>query len=139
MVDSTNASKSSRGRKVVLRARAVAGFIVFIIVALFGFRPRERPVIHSKEAVLKIDLMTMREAIDKYTLDKQKPPESLQDLVEAKYLRAIPVDPMTNQRDWKVEFTDVPLSPSPTVNGVTDVHSSSKKLSPQNGTRYDTW
>jgi len=82
--------------------------------------------------------MTMRQAIDRYTLEKQKPPQSLEDLVDAKYLRSIPVDPMTNKRDWAVESTDVHLSPNLTVNGISDVHSSSTKTS-MNGTPYSIW
>src|SRR5262245_30378139 len=122
MLDSTNSSKSSRGRKLLHLAWAAAAFIVLITIALFAFPPIHRVPIQSKESVLKFDLITMRQAIDRYTLEKQKPPQSLEDLVDAKYLRSIPVDPMTNKRDWAVEFTDVRLSPNLTVNGISDVH-----------------
>lgn len=136
MPDSSNSVKSSGRRKLVRWAAAT--FIVLMIVALFVFQPIDPVPIQSKESVLKIDLMTMREAIDRYTLDRQKPPQSLQDLVDAKYLRAIPVDPMTNRRDWKVELTDMPLSPNLIVNGVSDVHSNSRKIS-RNDTPYSMW
>lgn len=139
MPNSENLSRPSRGRKVVLWAWAIAAFVVLMIVLLFVFQPGDGVHPRSKEAVLKSDLKTMREAIDKYTLDKQKPPQSLQDLVDANYLRAIPVDPMTGERDWRVEFGDVRVSPSVVAEGIRHVHSSSPKTSPFDGKPYDTW
>src|SRR5271163_490097 len=57
----------------------------------------------AHEAVLKEDLHVMRNAIDSYTMDKQKAPQSLQDLVDNGYLKAIPTDPMTRTTDtWVV-------------------------------------
>ena len=59
----------------------------------------------AKEVVLKTNLDEMRRAIDKYTVDKEKAPQSLQDLVTAGYLRSIPVDPLTRSSDtWRVEM-----------------------------------
>jgi general secretion pathway protein G len=139
MPESEHPPKSSRGRKVVFWAWALAASVVLMIVLLFVLQPDERFHPRSKEAVLKMDLKTMREAIDKYTLDRQKPPQSLQELVNANYLRAIPVDPMTGRRDWRAEFGDVPLSLSVVAKGISDVHSSSPRVSPLDGTPYNTW
>lgn len=58
-----------------------------------------RTVNKAKEAVLKEDLHTMRTAIDSYTVDKEKAPQSLEDLVQAGYLKSIPIDPITNRND----------------------------------------
>ena len=91
-----------------------------------------------REQVLKTDLQIMRDAIDDYTLDKRKPPTSLQDLVNANYLRAMPVDPITNERDWTVDFDDVLLLGDSGAKGIVDVHSSSAKISLE-GTRYNAW
>jgi general secretion pathway protein G len=98
-------------------------------------------VVHAKEAVLRDDLYTMRKLIDQYTLDKQHPPESLDDLVEAGYLRGgIPNDPFTGRNDtWKVDTEDVPSGPDQTANGIVDVHSGSEETSPFDGTAYNTW
>ena len=58
----------------------------------------DKTVKHAREAVLKQDLQTMRQAIDNYTLDKQQAPQSLQDLVDAHYLREVPLDPVCHAK-----------------------------------------
>ena len=61
----------------------------------------------AREAVLKEDLHVMRAAIDSYTMDKQKAPQSLDDLIQDGYLRSIPEDPMTHSRDtWVTDTSD---------------------------------
>jgi len=92
----------------------------------------------AREAALSVDLCVMRAAIDNYTFDRQKPPGSLGDLVEAHYLREIPVDPITRKKDWVVEFDDVVLSPTLRVNGISDVRSNSGNGG-SCGNRRDTW
>lgn len=101
------------------------------------------PTQHSREAVLKTDLRTIRDAIDNYTLDKKEAPRSLQDLVDAGYLRAIPVDPITSQRDWLLDFerpifADPVLSPDLKAEGLVDVHSNSNQIA-KHGSRYKSW
>ena len=82
----------------------------------------------------------MRQAIDQFTLDKQRAPGSLDELVSEQYLRGpVPLDPMTNQRNWNVEFGDVVLSPDQSGTGIIDVHSASDQVSPFDGTAYSTW
>jgi general secretion pathway protein G len=80
----------------------------------------------------------MREAIDDYTLDKQRPPQSLQDLVDAGYLRELPIDPITFKRDWVPQIGDPPLNPKETAHGLYDVHSNSGQIG-SNGTALNTW
>lgn len=93
----------------------------------------------AKEAVLKQDLHVMRNAIDSYTMDKEKAPQSLDDLVQAGYLKSIPTDPMTNSNDTWVTSTDDTLE---TVDqsepGINDVHSGSQQVG-SNGQMYSTW
>ena len=137
MPDSGNPSKPSPSRKIVLWAWALAAFVVLMIALLFVFQSSERMNLRSRESALKIDLRTMREAIEKYTLDKRKPPKSLQDLVDANYLRSIPVDPMTNRRDWHAVLGDVPF-PRAVGQGIVDIHSNSGKTS-LDGAPYDIW
>jgi general secretion pathway protein G len=93
----------------------------------------------AKEAVLKEDLHTMREAIDSYTVDKQKAPQSLDDLVQAGYLKTMPVDPFTDRSDSWVPVQDDTLSSvDQTDSGIDDVHSGAE-LTGSNGTAYSAW
>jgi general secretion pathway protein G len=127
---------------------ATAGFtliellvVMSIIVILLALAvPRyEASIRASREASLKEDLQVMRQAIDSYTMDKQKAPQSLDDLVEAGYLRAVPVDPMTRRNDtWQTSTDDTLMSPDQTEAGITNVHSGSQEAS-ADGTQYATW
>src|SRR6266853_258020 len=63
-----------------------------------------RSSMRAKESVLKSNLFTLRTVIDEYTYDKQKAPQTLQDLVTSGYLRQIPADPMTgSNQNWKID------------------------------------
>jgi len=94
---------------------------------------------NAKEAVLKEDLHVIRNAIDSYTMDKQKAPQSLQDLVESGYLKTIPVDPMTRASDtWQTDQSDTLHSLDQTDPGIDDVHSGSQDNG-SDGQPYNTW
>jgi general secretion pathway protein G len=112
--------------------------IVLILVGL-GAGRYQHSVIRAREAALHQDLFVMRQAIEQYTLDKQAAPTSLDDLVASGYLREIPADPMTMRKDWRADYEDVLLSPDQTTTGITDVHSSSDKVSPYERTPYSSW
>jgi general secretion pathway protein G len=93
----------------------------------------------AKEAVLKADLHTMRGAIDSYTVDKAKAPQSLDDLVQSGYLKSMPIDPMTRHSDtWIPAQEDTLLSLDQTEAGIDDVHSGSQETA-IDGTSYSTW
>lgn len=93
----------------------------------------------AKEAVLKSDLHAMREAIDSYTVDKQKAPNALDDLVTAGYLKKLPVDPFTNRSDtWRGDRSDSYNSVDETQTGINDVHSGAQ-LPALDGSLYSTW
>ncbi|HYL86458.1 MAG TPA: prepilin-type N-terminal cleavage/methylation domain-containing protein [Candidatus Angelobacter sp.] len=115
--------------------------VVSIIVILIGIAAMkyDKVVQHSKEAVLRTDLRTLRDSIDHYTLDKQAAPQSLDDLQQAGYLREVPVDPMTHAKDWVPEFDSVVLSPEQTSTGMVNVHSNSPNSSPFDNTPYNQW
>ena len=81
----------------------------------------------------------MRQAIDQFTLDKQRSPTGLEELVSADYMRALPTDPMTNQKDWVPQYEDVVLSADQTSTGISNVHSASDRVSPFDGTAYSSW
>ena len=94
---------------------------------------------HAREAVLLEDLHIMRSAIDSYTMDKQKGPQSLDDLVQNGYLRAIPVDPMTHSADtWVTDNSNAMYSLDETDPGIDDVHSGSNDTG-SNGQPYSSW
>ena len=112
---------------------------IIMILASIAAGRYDKSVQRSKEAVLKQDLYTLRQAIQQYTLDKQAAPTSLDDLVSAKYVGTIPVDPMTRAKDWKVDSEEVLLTPEQTSTGITDVHSASATVSSFENTAYDTW
>jgi general secretion pathway protein G len=114
--------------------------IIFILIGMAAAR-YDRSVQRAKEATLKSDLQVMRQAIDNYTLDKESAPQSLDDLAnpQAPYLREVPIDPMTRQKDWHVDFGDTVMSPDQVNNGIVDVHSNSSQTSPSEGTQYNTW
>jgi general secretion pathway protein G len=96
-------------------------------------------ILHAKEATLKQDLYTLRHVIQQYTLDKQKAPQALEDLISAHYLKFIPKDPITGREDtWQVEQEDSILSPDQTQPGIIDVHSGSN-LTASDGSAYSTW
>ena len=93
----------------------------------------------AKEAVLREDLHTLRTAIDSYTVDKQKGPQSLDDLVQAGYMKAMPQDPMTHRSDtWVTVQDDALSSVDQTDPGIGDVHSGAQQTS-SDGTSYNTW
>jgi general secretion pathway protein G len=96
-------------------------------------------VLGAKEAVLHEDLAVMRTAIDSYTVDKQKAPQTLDDLVTGGYLKAVPKDPITGRSDtWMVTQSDTLSSIDQTDSGIDDVHSGAQETA-LNGTAYNTW
>jgi general secretion pathway protein G len=98
-----------------------------------------RSILRAKESVLKNNLFTMRTVIDEYTYDKQKAPQTLQDLVSDGYLRQVPIDPMTSSADtWKIIPEDASNTVSQTQPGIFDLRSGSDKISLE-GTPYSEW
>jgi general secretion pathway protein G len=113
---------------------------LILILATFAMPSYHIAVIHAREAVLRDDLFTMRKLIDEFTIDKQHPPSSLDELVDAGYLRGgIPVDPFTgSNQTWKTDVEDVPISPDQATAGIVDVHSGSDDTA-MDGTPYASW
>lgn len=94
---------------------------------------------HAREAVLREDLQVLRSAIDSYTMDKQKAPQALSDLIDDGYLRALPEDPMTHSKDsWVTDTGDSLHSLDQTDPGIDDVHSGSEEQG-SDGQPYNTW
>jgi general secretion pathway protein G len=130
------------------RSRPVAGFtlvelmVVMLIIAILAsiaIPAYVSSIRAAKEAVLKENLHVMRDAIDSYTNDKDKAPQSLDDLVSAGYLKAIPRDPMTaSNTTWVPTMDDTLQNVDQTDPGLTDVHSGSD-LPASDGQPYSTW
>jgi general secretion pathway protein G len=98
-----------------------------------------RSIMRAKESVLKSNLFTLRTVIDEYTYDKQKAPQTLQDLVSSGYLRQIPVDPITTTAEsWKIIQEDASNTVNQSEPGIFDVRSGSDKTSLE-GTPYSEW
>jgi len=112
---------------------------VVLVLASFAIPAYYLAIQRAREAVLRQDLYTLRSLVDEFTVDKQRPPASLQELVEAGYLRGgIPVDPVTGSSEsWRVDIEDVP-GPDQTQPGVVDVHSGSDDTA-LDGTPYSSW
>lgn len=115
----------------------ISVLLILISIAIPQYRESVR---RARESVLKQDLYDMRKLISQYTLDKQKAPQSLEDLQQAGYLK-IPNDPITGQPDWQAEQCDDSTISSPDeqdTGGMCDVHSSSTQTG-SDGTAYNTW
>jgi len=132
----TRASRDGRG--FTMLELMVVVTIILILLGMAAGR-YQMSLVSAREATLKQDLFVLRQAIHQYTIDKLQAPQSLDDLVAAGYLREVPVDPMTKQKDWQVVMEDVLLSPDQTGAGITDVKSNSARTSPFNSESYNSW
>src|SRR5580704_16429463 len=112
---------------------------IMVILMSIALPIYNQSVVRSREAVLRNDLFQLRSLISQYTLDKQKAPQSLDDLVQAGYIKQIPNDPTTGKPDWTVDQEEnTIMDPSQTDTGINDVHSSSTGMG-TDGTAYNTW
>jgi general secretion pathway protein G len=110
---------------------------IVIILAAVALPQYQKTILSTREAVLRDDLFKMRSLLDQFAADKQKLPQSLEELVSEKYMRELPKDPITGQADWTVTTGEDPNSSSG-ESGVTDIHSASEDTSTE-GTPYSTW
>jgi general secretion pathway protein G len=130
------AMKRLRGFTFVELMVVVTIMVILISMAIPIYN---RSIIRAKESVLKNNLFTMRTVIDNYTYDKQKAPQSLQDLVTEGYLTKIPIDPMTgSNQSWRTVMEDAAQSVSQSEPGIFDVNSGSDKMA-LDGTAYRDW
>jgi general secretion pathway protein G len=133
-------SRSSPSREVGFTLLEL--LIVMVIIATLAaiaIPMYMRNVQAAKEAVLREDLRVMRTAINSFTVDKEKAPQSLDDLVSGGYLKAIPKDPITGRTDtWVSSQSDTLGSIDQTQSGIDDVHSGAQQVG-TDGTTYNTW
>ena len=107
---------------------------IIIILVSVALPQYQKTIMHARETMLSYDLDTMRKLIDQYAADKGKLPQSLDDLVTAGYMREVPKDPITDNKDWNIITGDDPYSTEGGT-GIIDVHSSSSEVS-TGGTPY---
>jgi general secretion pathway protein G len=110
---------------------------IIIILVSVALPQYQKTIMHARETILRYDLDTMRKLIDQYSADKGKLPQSLDDLVTAGYMRELPKDPITDNKDWNIVTGDDPYSTEGGT-GITDVHSSSSDVG-TDGTPYSEW
>src|SRR5215471_6268923 len=129
--------KQSRGFTLIELMIVIAIILILVSVALPAYN---QSIWRARESVLKQNLFSLRSVISQYTLDKQKAPQSLEDLVTAGYFKQIPNDPMTGRNDtWTVdEETDTIMTVDQQEPGIFDVHSGSTAVG-SDGTAYNTW
>ena len=112
--------------------------LILILVSI-SIPVYNQSILRAKESVLRQDLFQLRSLISQYTLDKQKAPQALDDLVQAGYLKQIPNDPMTGTNSsWTVDQEDSLMSVDQQDPGISDVHSGSSGTA-SDGTAYNTW
>ena len=127
-------NSQSRGFTLLELMIVISIIIILVSVALPQF---QKTIMHARETVLRDDLFKLRSLLDQYAADKGKLPQSLDDLVTGEYMRELPLDPITGQKDWTTTSGDDPNSSS-SEQGVTDVHSASGDISSE-GTPYSEW
>ena len=121
-------SRHSRGFTLIELMIVVAMMLILVSIAVPNYITSVK---RARESVLRQDLFTMRSVISQYTLDKQKMPQSADDLVQAHYLKQIPTDPITNQANWNWHTADEGTIMSPDEQdqgGIDDVYSSSNDI-----------
>lgn len=101
----------------------IAMFIMIVLISV-AIPSYQRAMQGARETVLKENLWQMRRAIDQYNADKGKPPQTLDDLVTAKYLRERPIDPITEEDNW-TEVTETDSMSATAEPGMTDIKSAS--------------
>ena len=118
----------------IMIVMSIVTILVSIAVPLY-----QKSILRAMESVLRNNLFTLRTVIDEYTYDKQKAPQSLEDLVRDGYLRQIPVDPVTaSNGSWKIVMEEAMASVNQTEPGIFDVRSGSDNTSLE-GTPYSEW
>jgi general secretion pathway protein G len=112
---------------------------IIVILVSMAIPAYQKSILRTKESVLKNNLFTMRTVIDNYTYDKEKAPQTLQDLVSEGYLREVPMDPISgSNQNWRLVMEDASQSVDQSEPGIFDVHSTSNKVG-LDGRPYSEW
>ncbi len=126
-----------RMRGFTLIEMVVVVSIITILLAI-AIPIYSQSVRRARERALRSELSILNRAIVQYTLDKQKAPQGIEDLVSAGYFHELPKDPMTGAADWEVEQDEYIISFNQQEPGITGVHSGSSAIG-SDGRPYNTW
>jgi len=130
-----NATSRSLGFTLIEMVIVIAIISILLSMAVANYRASIQA---ARDASMKQNLFTLRHVIQEFTLDKQRAPQSLEELSQAGYLKDIPKDPCTKQPDWRVDTEDTLLAVDQNQPGITDVHSVCP-LTAADGTAYSEW
>jgi len=127
--------KENRGFTLIEMMIVISLILILISIAVPAYN---RAILRAKEATLRQDLFTLRDVVQQFTLDKQKAPQTLDDVKQAGYIRDIPIDPFTGEANWTLDMEDALLAVDQQEPGIWDIHSSSN-LTASDGTAYSSW
>ena len=127
--------KSALGFTLIEMVIVIAIISILLSMAVANY---SASIQRARDATMKQNLFTMRQMIQEFTLDKQRAPQSLEEISEAGYIKEIPADPCTHQKDWAVVQEDVLLAVDQNQPGITDIHSVCP-LRASDGTAYSEW
>ena len=129
-------NRRDRGFTLIELMIVISMILILVSISIPAYN---QSILRAKESVLRQDLFQLRSLISQYTLDKQKAPQSLEDLVQASYIKQLPIDPMTGSNSsWTVEQEDSVMSVDQQEPGISDVHSGAEGMS-SDGTAYSSW
>ena len=136
-IDDIRRRRAGAGGFTMIELLVVVSLV--IILASIGMAQYKNGVIRAQEAVLREDLFRLRDVIDQFYADKQKYPQTLEELVEGQYLRAVPKDPFTGSADtWQlIQAEPDPANPTADL-GIYDVKSGSERTA-LDGSKYSEW
>ena len=120
--------RGNRGFTLIELMIVVSMVLILVAIAIPNYT---QSVKRARESVLRQDLFTMRSVISQYTLDKQKMPQSADDLVQNHYLKQLPIDPITGHSNWNWHTADEGTIMSPDEQdegGIDDVFSASDQI-----------
>ena len=129
-------NRRDRGFTLIELMIVISMILILVSISIPAYN---QSILRAKESVLRQDLFQLRSLISQYTLDKQKAPQALDDLVQAGYIKQIPMDPMTGSNStWTVDQEDTVMSVDQQDPGISDVHSGAAGTS-SDGTAYSSW
>jgi len=134
-LSSPSARSSARGFTLIEILIVITIISILLSIAIPQYRQSLR---RARESVLLENLYILRSTVEQFTIDKERAPGSLDELVSEKYLRAIPPDITGRSDTWQVEFCDDFISPEQTITGICEIHSGSNELSSE-GPPYSNW
>src|SRR4051812_10508486 len=110
---------------------------IIVILAAVALPQYQKIVLHARETTLRDDLFQLRKAIDQYSADKGELPQDVDALATAGYIREVPIDPMTDDKNWVPTPGEDP-NLTDGSQGMIDVHSSSTEIG-TDGKPYSEW